>query len=118
MLFNSLLQLLPFLFSLDIVSTMDGGRWGPMNIFYRGWSPIGQSRTNNPPILCGYRINNKWSITRVVANIVNIVNFFSTFNTFIIDKIVVKIVDIEPPLNGALLRWLLMTAPDDPLRCQ
>ena len=54
----------------------------------------------------------------MVANIVNIVNFFSTFNTFIIDKIVVKIVDIEPPLNGALLRWLLMTAPDDPLRCQ
>ena len=33
----------------------------------------------------------------MVANIVNIVNIFNTFNIFIIDKIVVKIVDIESP---------------------
>ena len=54
----------------------------------------------------------------MVANIVNVVNIFSTFNTFIIDKIVVKVVDIKSPLNGALREWLLMMAPDDPLRCQ
>ena len=66
MLFNSLLQFLPLLYT-----------------FYRGWNPIGRSRTHNPPILCGYRINKIWSISRMVANIVNIVNIFSTLSTIL-----------------------------------